>query len=88
MSKSKPGKGNRKWPAARAPQNSYSTECESSYFAGRGERAAGHFLFPLPDFDFGTSVNTFIYSLNVGDFQCLYSVQSALMHIHFAIHVF
>ena len=65
MPKSKPGKGNIKWPAA------------------RGERAAGHFLFPLPDFDFGTSVNTFIYSFDVGDFQCLYSVQSALMHIHF-----
>ena len=70
MPKSKPGKGNIKWPAA------------------RGERAAGHFLFPLPDFDFGTSVNTFIYSFDVGDFQCLYIVQSALMHIHFAIHVF
>ena len=27
----------------------------SSYFAGHGVRAAGHFLFRLPGFDFGTS---------------------------------
>ena len=72
--KSKPGKGKRKRPAAHAPQNSYSAECGSSYFAGRGVRAADHFLFLLPGFDFGTSVNTFIHSFNVGDFQCLYSL--------------
>ena len=28
----------------------------SIYFAGCGLRAAGHFLFPLSDFDFGTSL--------------------------------
>ena len=35
----------------------------------RGARGAGHFVFPLPGFDFGTSWHIII----VGDFQCLLS---------------
>ena len=48
----------------------------------RGAWGAGHFVFPLPGFDFGTSWHIIV----VDDFQCL--LQSAPVHIHFAIHVF
>ena len=43
--KSKPGIGNRKWPAAHTPQNSYSHILRSSYFAGRGLLAIFYFLY-------------------------------------------
>ena len=42
--------------------------------AGCGLLAIFYFLYLVLGFDFGISVNTFIYSFNVGDFQCLYSL--------------